>query len=71
MKKIIAIGGSNSKKSINKALATYAAQQVAGAEVIVADLNDLVLPLYGVDLEEAAAGLLDMNARVYGLLDRL
>ena len=51
MKRIIAIGGSNSKKSINKALATYAANQVENAETIVADLNDFNLPLYGIDLE--------------------
>jgi len=51
MKKIIALGGSNSAKSINKALATYVANQVENAETIVADLNDFNLPLYGIDLE--------------------
>ncbi len=51
MKKIIAIGGSNSMKSINKVLATYAANQVNNSETIVADLNDLNLPLYGIDSE--------------------
>lgn len=51
MKKIIALGGSNSKKSINKTLATYAANKIEGAEVVVVDLNDYVLPLYGPDLE--------------------
>ena len=51
MKRIIAIGGSNSKKSINKTLATYAANQVENTEVIVVDLNDFELPLYGIDRE--------------------
>jgi len=51
MKNIIVIGGSNSKKSINKTLATYAAGQIADAKVTVIDLNDFDLPLYGVDLE--------------------
>ena len=51
MKKIVAIGGSNSKKSINKALATYAANQLKNTETIIADLNDFDLPLYGIDLE--------------------
>ena len=51
MKKIIALGGSNSKKSINKKLATYAANKIDGVEVVVLDLNDYILPLYGPDLE--------------------
>lgn len=51
MKKVIALGGSNSKSSINKVLATYAANQVENVEVIVIDLNSFDLPLYGIDLE--------------------
>lgn len=51
MKKIVALGGSNSKKSINKALAIYAANKIENAEVIIADLNDFDLPLYGIDTE--------------------
>ena len=51
MKNSIAFGGSNSKNSINKALAIYAAQQVDNTTVTVVDLNDFNLPLYGIDLE--------------------
>lgn len=51
MKKIVALGGSNSKNSINKTLATYVADQLKGTETVVADLNDFHLPLYGVDAE--------------------
>lgn len=51
MKKILAFAGSNSKKSINKKLATYAANQVDNAQIEVLDLNDFDLPLYGIDLE--------------------
>lgn len=51
MKKIIAFAGSNSKTSINKQLATYAASLVDNVEVDVLDLNDYDLPLYGIDLE--------------------
>ena len=51
MKKIIAFAGSNSKTSINKQLATYAAEQLNGQEVSVLDLNDYELPLYSIDLE--------------------
>ena len=53
MKKIIALGASNSKNSINKALATYAANQVKGTETVVIDLNDFDIPLYGIDIETA------------------
>lgn len=51
MKNIIAFAGSNSKESINKQLAVYAANQVKEAEVEILDLNDFELPLYGIDLE--------------------
>jgi len=51
MKKIIVLGGSNSKKSINKTLAIYAANKIGNAKIIVADLNDFDLPLFGVDTE--------------------
>ena len=51
MKKIIAFAGSNSKESINKQLATYAASQISDVEVEVLDLNEFELPLYGIDLE--------------------
>lgn len=52
MKTIIALGASNSKVSINKALATYAANQISNAEVIPLDLNDFEMPMYGIDLEK-------------------
>lgn len=51
MKHIIAFAGSNSKTSINKKLATYAASLVEGAKAVVLDLNDYDLPLYSMDLE--------------------
>lgn len=51
MKKIIAFAGSNSKKSINKELAIYAANMLKKAEVTVLDLNDYPLPVYGIDVE--------------------
>lgn len=48
---IIVFGASNSKKSINKRLANYAASQIADAEVHLLDLNDFEMPLYGIDRE--------------------
>ncbi|MFL9831048.1 NAD(P)H-dependent oxidoreductase [Flavobacterium sp. ST-87] len=49
--KIIAFGGSPSKNSINKKLATYAASLFENAEVEVLDLNDYQMPLFSVDIE--------------------
>jgi chromate reductase len=56
MKKIIAFGASNSKKSINKVLATYAANLIDNVEVEVLDLNDFAVPMYSAD-EEIANGI--------------
>jgi len=51
MKHIIAFAGSNSKQSINKQLATYAASLLEDVSVTVLDLNDFPLPIYNMDLE--------------------
>jgi len=51
MKKILAFAGSNSKKSINKQLATYTSSLLEDAKVTILDLNDFKLPIFGVDLE--------------------
>ncbi len=51
MKHIIAFAGSNSRTSINKQLAIYVASLVEGVEVIVLDLNNFELPIYGIDYE--------------------
>ena len=51
-KKIIAFGGSSSKKSINKKLATYTANLFQDATVEILDLNDFEMPIYSVDKEE-------------------
>ncbi|MGX7668551.1 NADPH-dependent FMN reductase [Flavobacterium pedocola] len=50
--KIIAFGGSNSKNSINKKLATYVSHLFENYEVEVLDLNDFAMPLFSVDLEK-------------------
>ena len=51
MKKVITIAGSNSQKSINKHLLSYTTSLLENAETIVIDLNDYVVPIYGVDFE--------------------
>ena len=49
---VLAIGGSNSRNSINRTFASYTAHLLENVEVIVADLNDYELPLYSPDLEQ-------------------
>ncbi len=50
--KIIAFGASTSSTSINKALATYTAKLVDGAQVKVLDINDFQVPMFNEDLEK-------------------
>jgi len=74
MKKTIALGGSNSKESINKRLAVYSANKIDNSETIVLDLNDYDLPLYGVDFENEkgipkdAQRLIDVIASADGVV---
>lgn len=51
-KKIIAFGASSSKNSINKQLATYAANLFENSKFEVLDLNDFELPVYSTDKEK-------------------
>jgi NAD(P)H-dependent FMN reductase len=52
MKKIIAFGGSTSKNSINKQLATYVANLFPNVSVEVLDLNNYEMPVFSVDKEK-------------------
>ncbi len=51
MKKITAFAGSNSTRSINHALVSFAATQVIGYEVKLIKLTDYDLPLFSEDVE--------------------
>ena len=53
-RKIVAFGASNSRQSINKKLAEFAARQVADASVNLLDLNDYEMPIYSIDREKAS-----------------
>jgi len=50
--KILAFGASSSKNSINKAFATYTANQFPGANAEVIDLNDFEMPIFSIDREK-------------------
>jgi len=49
--KIIAFAGSNSTKSINKKLVTYATSLFDSAQTEILDINDYEMPLFSVDRE--------------------
>lgn len=51
MKKILAFAGSTSSTSINKKLATYAAESLQNTAFDVIDLRDFDLPVYSIDKE--------------------
>ncbi|MCX6180387.1 MAG: NAD(P)H-dependent oxidoreductase [Bacteroidetes bacterium] len=68
MKKILAIGGSNSTNSINRKLSKYAASLFSDANVIIYDLSANDLPLYSIQLEEKS-GIPDLVMSFSKLID--
>jgi len=68
MKNIVVIGGSNSKNSINKILATHTAEQLKDVVLTIVDLNEFKLPLYGIDLE-TEEGIHSEAIRMSGIFD--
>ncbi|XPF95440.1 NADPH-dependent FMN reductase [Colwellia sp. RE-S-Sl-9] len=50
--KLLAFAASNSKNSINKKLATYAANLVENAEIEIIDINDYEMPIFSEDREK-------------------
>ena len=66
-KKIIAFGASSSKQSINKQLATFAANQFQNASVEILDLNDYEMPIFSVD-KEKENGIHPLAQEFYGKL---
>ena len=52
MKKIVAFGASSSSNSINKKLATFAANKIPNSQAIILDLNDFEMPIYSEDRDK-------------------
>lgn len=50
--KILALAGSNSENSINKALVTYVSTLFKGHNINYLDLNDFEMPIYSIDREK-------------------
>ncbi len=69
MKKIITIAGSNSQKSINRSLLSYTNSLLEKVKIVSIDLNDYVLPIYGVDFE-AENGIPIAIKRLDALFDK-
>ena len=51
-KNILVFGASNSKNSINRKLASFAANQLQDADINLLDLNDFEMPIYSIDREK-------------------
>ena len=70
MKKILTLGGSSSKKSINKKLAEYAGGLLKNIELITVDLNNYEMPLFSVD-NETENGFSNNAVKLNALLDEV
>jgi len=74
MKKIIALGASNSKNSINQQFADFVASKIENTQTISVKLSEYDLPLYGIDYEiengipEAVQQLNDLIASSKGIV---
>lgn len=65
MKKLITIGASTSKNSVNKQLAEYVGSLISTVDVVNIDLNNFEMPLFSVDVEAENGfpkGATDLNA---------
>jgi len=67
VKRLLVLGGSISRHSINRQFAIYAASQVPNTEATVLDLNDFAMPIFSVDLEETE-GIPDSARRFLELI---
>lgn len=69
MKKVLVFGASNSKHSINKKFAVFAAESLSNMELHIADLSDFELPLYSIDLQKEQ-GVHENALRFYELIQQ-
>jgi len=67
-KKIISFGASNSTKSINRILASYAAKALTKVEFELLDLNDFEMPIYSAD-REAESGIPELAHQFKALIE--
>lgn len=61
MKKILCFASSNSSKSINHQLVSFAASQIAGHNVEIIKLTDYDLPMFGEDIEREKGHPVDLK----------
>ncbi|MEO1416464.1 MAG: NAD(P)H-dependent oxidoreductase [Bacteroidota bacterium] len=65
-KSMLVFGASNSRQSINKQLAVFAANQLTDVQLEIVDLNDFPLPIYSKD-DEKETGVPE-NAKLFATL---
>lgn len=61
MKKILCFAGSNSSKSINHKLVSFAASQIVGSNVQIIKLTDFDLPIFSEDIEREKGYSVDLK----------
>ena len=61
MKKILCFAGSNSSKSINHKLVTFAASQIIGQNAEIVKLTNYNLPLFSEDIEREKGYSVDLK----------
>lgn len=61
MKKILCFAGSNSSKSLNHRLVSFAASQIVSENVEIIKLTDYDLPLFGEDIERERGYSVDLK----------
>ena len=69
MNQVLVFGASNSKNSMNKKFAVFAASSLADVELHIADLNHYELPLYSIDLQKEQ-GLPENALQFYALIQQ-
>lgn len=67
--KLLAIGGSNSRSSINRNLALFAAKLFTDASIETLDISNLKIPLFSVDAEKEG-DIPEVVLEIAGQLDR-
>lgn len=67
--RLLAIGGSNSRHSINRAFALYASRLFSNVDITMLDISEIAVPIYSID-EEKERGIPDAILQIAGQIDR-
>lgn len=70
MMHLLAIGGSNSRSSINRNLAVFTAKLFTNANIEILDISTLKIPLFSIDIEKDE-GIPEVVLKVADQIDRI